>query len=114
VTAIPLLEAKPCSAARNVTPQFGFDFDPLCVVWADEFSDETAFRVEVTYIGDPSVKASFVHFVAANETSFQFPLDESPQLSGPTFLSRHSANIRVSALRPSVESHVGGTFFNAQ
>jgi len=77
----------------------------LCVVWANDYSDESGFRVSVRYEGGEL----FSHSIPANEHDFVFPAAEAPVLTGPDCVKRRSFTIEVVVLRPSGEEPVGAS-----
>lgn len=108
-------ESTPCSGMRERPGGFEVTFQPFCVWWDDSSSDEIGFRIEVIYNGNPSAIERFEHNVVSNDVSYAFPPAEWPRLDEPGyFLRRHSASIRIFALRPGTDDLIGGTDFTAR
>ena len=78
----------------------------FCVVWANEYPDETGFRVSVRYHEGGDL---FVHTIPADEHDFVFPAADAPILTGPECARRRSFTIEVVVLRPSGEEPVGAS-----
>lgn len=74
--------------------------DPFCIVWIDEFTDETGFQIVLEY---PQSGEQFVYETEANVTQFLVSEAEAPRLaeSQEQCLKRKDWQVKVAALRPS-------------
>jgi hypothetical protein len=78
-----------------------------CVVWLDEFEDETGFLIVLKYWSSGEI---FVYEAGPDITQLVVPYVHAPRLdeSQEQFLRRHDIQISVIALRPnSKTSNVG-------
>lgn len=76
----------------------------FCVVWANEYPDESGFRVSVRYhVGGEQ----FEHTIPPDEHDFVFPPAEAPVPSGPECTARQSYTIEVFVIRPAGAEPVG-------
>lgn len=76
----------------------------FCVVWANEYPDESGFRVSVRYHEGGE---QFQHTIPPDEHDFVFPAAEAPILSGPECTARRSYTIEVFVIRPGGDEPVG-------
>ena len=110
-----VLESNVCPPARSQPVGVEISFDPFCVWWDDIYSDELAFRIELTYEGIPDRYEVFIHAVVPNSTSFLFPTAEWPTLDDSRyFLSRHTASIQIFVVRRGAGALIGASSFTAQ
>ena len=93
-------------------PTFGIGFEPLCVSWADRFSDESGFLVRLAYLRSGDV---FEHTVPANETSYTWPRVEQPNLEDPdSCADRGTIQIDVFAMIGDTLTPIDGMSANAE
>jgi hypothetical protein len=81
--------------------------DIPCITWADEFKDETGFRVVLKYGGGES----FEYFAAADTVEFIPPAAHVEGLGSPEYgIARKDYGLEVWAIRPGGEEPVGAMF----
>lgn len=100
---------------------FGTGTGPFCVAWLDRFSDETGFRIELTYTGSTTdgaagVTESFSYDVGPDVVEFVFPASDGPRLIGSVdeCLKRQSYTVSVTARRAAGDSLVGEMAVSAE
>jgi len=76
----------------------------FCVVWANQYPDESGFRVSVRYHEGGE---QFEHIIPADEHDFVFPAAEAPVLFAPDCTARRSYTIEVFVIRPGGDEPVG-------
>ncbi|MCC7363956.1 MAG: hypothetical protein IT303_06260 [Dehalococcoidia bacterium] len=81
---------------------------PACLAWVDEETDETAYRIELTY---PRSGEHFVYRLPPNSVTFIIPEADSTmgEPGTPEWLARKDFDIRVIAETPDGDEHAGGT-----
>lgn len=110
---------KPANATACVPPpdlletEVDIVADPFCIVWIDEFTDETGFQVILEY---PQSGEQFIYETAANVTQLIVPENDTPRLteSLEQCMRRNAFMVQVIALMPATKRNVGGTGANIE
>ena len=99
-----------CTARLRTGDKVAVARDPFCLVWRDDYADETGFRIVLHYLtGDET----FTYRLPAGQTQFVIPTADAPQ-SARRPCDRSSFSITVYALRPGSETLVGGFALEAE
>ena len=87
------------------SPTMAFAPDQFCLRWKDSFSDESGFRIKLSY---PRTGESFVHDVGSNATSFVFPAEEGQT---PGNCERSPMTLELQVVKPSGAAIVDAIVF---
>lgn len=87
--------------------------DPFCIVWVDDFTDETGFQIVLEY---PQSGEQFVYETEANITQFVVPEADRPRLteSLEQCMRRNAFMVQVVALISDNKQKVGGLGANIE
>jgi hypothetical protein len=102
----PCIRPSGLAESRVDTSQTETDVRDFCIVWVDDYDNETGFRIVLKY-GNGDI---FVYEVPANTSQLIVPKEGAPRLgeSLEQYLRRSSWQITVYAVGPDFLGTVGG------